>query len=90
VERPQGQRSAQDAFERMFTFKWTPPGPRPVDDGHPLVMDQRNSAALQNCAFVSTADMTKWTRPAVHLPDGGVDARRRRRLRHKGAKTRTS
>lgn len=53
------QRSAEDAFERLFTFKWTPPGRGLWMMGTPLVMEQRNSAALQNCAFVSTEDMTK-------------------------------
>lgn len=53
------QRSAQDAYERMFSFKWTPPGRGLWMAGTPLVYEQRNSAALQNCAFVSTADMTK-------------------------------
>lgn len=52
-------RSAEEAFERMFTFKWTPPGRGLWMMGTPLVMEQRNSAALQNCAFVSTGDMTK-------------------------------
>lgn len=53
------QRSAQDAYERMFTFKWTPPGRGLWIAGTPLVTEQRNSAAMQNCAFLSTADMTK-------------------------------
>lgn len=53
------QRSAEDAFERLFTFKWTPPGRGLWMMGTPLVMEHRNSAALQNCAFVSTDDMTK-------------------------------
>lgn len=53
------QRSAQDAFDRMFHFKWTPPGRGLWIAGTPMVADQRNSAALQNCAFVSTSDMTK-------------------------------
>lgn len=53
------QKAAQDAFERMFTFKWTPPGRGLWMMGTPLVMEQKNSAALQNCAFVSTADMTR-------------------------------
>lgn len=52
-------RSAEEAFERMFAFKWTPPGRGLWMMGTRLVMEQRNSAALQNCAFVSTADMTK-------------------------------
>ena len=53
------QRTAQDAYERLFTLKWTPPGRGLWMMGTPLVMDQRNSAALQNCAFVSTGDMTR-------------------------------
>ena len=53
------QRTAQDAYERLFTFKWTPPGRGLWMMGTPLVMEHRNSAALQNCAFVSTADMNR-------------------------------
>ena len=53
------QRTAQDAFDRMFNFKWLPPGRGLWMMGTPLVMDQRNSAALQNCAFISTEDMTR-------------------------------
>lgn len=53
------QHTAQDAYERLFTFKWTPPGRGLWMMGTPLVMEHRNSAALQNCAFVSTADMTR-------------------------------
>ena len=52
------QRTAEDAFDRLFNFKWTPPGRGLWMMGTPLVMEQRNSAALQNCAFVSTNDMT--------------------------------
>lgn len=52
------QRSAQEAFERLFSFKWTPPGRGLWMMGTPLVMVHRNSAALQNCAFISTGDMT--------------------------------
>src|SRR5690606_12972899 len=51
------QRSAKDAFDRMFHFKWTPPGRGLWMMGTPLVNEQKNSAALLNCAFVSTGDM---------------------------------
>lgn len=51
--------SALECYERLFTFKWTPPGRGLWMMGTPLVMEQRNSAALQNCAFVSTGDMTE-------------------------------
>ena len=53
------QVTAQDAYERLFTFKWTPPGRGLWMMGTPLVNVQKNSAALQNCAFISTNDMTK-------------------------------
>ena len=54
------QATAQDAFDRLFNFKWTPPGRGLWMMGTPLVNEQKNSAALQNCSFVSTADMTKY------------------------------
>lgn len=53
------QTTAQDAFDRLFNFKWTPPGRGLWMMGTPLVNEARNSAALQNCSFVSTADMSK-------------------------------
>jgi len=51
--------SAKEAFDRLFNLKWTPPGRGLWVMGTPLVNEQRNSAALQNCAFVSTGSMTK-------------------------------
>jgi hypothetical protein len=51
--------SAKEAFERLFTLKWTPPGRGLWVMGTDIVNNQRNSAALQNCAFVSTNEMTK-------------------------------
>ena len=57
------QASAKEAFERLFNLKWTPPGRGLWVMGTPIVNVQRNSAALQNCAFVSTIEMTK-TNPA--------------------------
>ena len=53
------QASAKEAFDRLFNLKWTPPGRGLWVMGTPLVNVQKNSAALQNCAFVSTAEMTK-------------------------------
>ena len=55
--------SAKEAFDRLFNLKWTPPGRGLWVMGTPLVNEQRNSAALQNCAFVSTGSMVK-TDPA--------------------------
>jgi len=53
------QKSAQEAFDRMFSLKWTPPGRGMWTFGTPLTMEKRNSAALQNCAMVSTKDLDK-------------------------------
>ena len=53
------QASAKEAFDRLFNLKWTPPGRGLWVMGTDIVNVQRNSAALQNCAFVSTAEMTK-------------------------------
>jgi len=53
------QSSAKEAFDRLFNLKWTPPGRGLWVMGTPLVNVQRNSAALQNCAFVSTLEMTR-------------------------------
>jgi adenosylcobalamin-dependent ribonucleoside-triphosphate reductase len=51
--------SAKEAFDRLFTLKWTPPGRGLWVMGTSIVNEHKNSAALQNCAFVSTNEMTK-------------------------------
>jgi adenosylcobalamin-dependent ribonucleoside-triphosphate reductase len=51
--------SAKEAFDRLFNLKWTPPGRGLWVMGTDIVNAQKNSAALQNCAFVSTNEMTK-------------------------------
>ena len=51
--------SAKEAYDRLFNLKWTPPGRGLWVMGTPIVNEQKNSAALQNCAFVSTNEMTK-------------------------------
>jgi ribonucleotide reductase alpha subunit len=53
------QASAKEAFDRLFNLKWTPPGRGLWVMGTALVNQHKNSAALQNCAFVSTNEMTK-------------------------------
>ena len=53
------QGSAKEAFDRLFNLKWTPPGRGLWVMGTSIVNEQLNSAALQNCAFVSTSEMTK-------------------------------
>jgi adenosylcobalamin-dependent ribonucleoside-triphosphate reductase len=53
------QSSAKEAFDRLFNLKWTPPGRGLWIMGTELVNVHKNSAALQNCAFVSTSEMNK-------------------------------
>ncbi|MCP4845757.1 MAG: fused protease/ribonucleoside-triphosphate reductase [Actinomycetia bacterium] len=55
----QAHSNAQEAYERMFSFKWLPPGRGLWMMGTQYVMQERNSAALQNCAFVSTAGVDR-------------------------------
>ena len=51
--------SAKEAYDRLWNLKWTPPGRGLWIMGTDIVNTQRNSAALQNCAFVSTDSMSK-------------------------------
>jgi adenosylcobalamin-dependent ribonucleoside-triphosphate reductase len=51
--------SAKEAFDRLFNLKWTPPGRGLWMMGTQTVNVHKNSAALQNCAFVSTGEMSK-------------------------------
>ena len=53
------QASAKEAYDRLFQLKWTPPGRGLWVMGTNIVNVQKNSAALQNCSFVSTNAMTK-------------------------------
>jgi adenosylcobalamin-dependent ribonucleoside-triphosphate reductase len=53
------QKSAQEAYDRMFNLKWTPPGRGMWTFGTPMTMEKKNSAALQNCAMVSTRDIDR-------------------------------
>jgi adenosylcobalamin-dependent ribonucleoside-triphosphate reductase len=53
------QGSAKEAFDRLFNLKWTPPGRGLWIMGTKIVNEDHNSAALQNCSFVSTAEMTR-------------------------------
>lgn len=48
-----GQRSAEECYERMFLGKWLPPGRGLQFMGTKFVWET-GSAALQNCAFLST------------------------------------
>lgn len=52
------QRSAAEAYERAFAGKWSPPGRGLWIMGTELVNGRNDSSALQNCAFVSTENLT--------------------------------
>jgi hypothetical protein len=66
--------SAKEAFDRLFNLKWTPPGRGLWMMGTPLVNEHKNSAALQNCSFVSTDAMTKHNpaRPFTFLMEASM------------------
>lgn len=53
------QRSAQEAFTRMFSMKWTPPGRGLANLGTFGVNGLGNSTALNNCGAITTLEMTK-------------------------------
>lgn len=52
------QRSAEEAYDRLFHLQWTPPGRGLWCMGTELVNGEKNSAALQNCGFLSTQSLT--------------------------------
>jgi ribonucleoside-triphosphate reductase len=66
----QAQVSACEAYWRAFEGKWGPPGRGLWMMGTEMVNGKRDSSALQNCAFVSTADLEKNpTLPFTRLMD---------------------
>ncbi|MBL19090.1 MAG: ribonucleoside-triphosphate reductase, adenosylcobalamin-dependent [Flavobacteriaceae bacterium] len=52
------QKTAKDAFDRLFNLKWTPPGRGLWMMGTKFV-EERTGAALFNCAFRSTQDINR-------------------------------
>ena len=53
---PKAQRSAQDMFQRMWDFKFTPPG-RGLWMMGTQALEEKGAACLLNCAFVSTENL---------------------------------
>lgn len=49
---------AEDAYERLWRFQWTPPG-RGLWIMGTRYLYQRGSAALNNCGFISTRDIAQ-------------------------------
>ena len=66
-------KKAEDAYERLFTFKWTPPGRGLWMMGTEFIKE-RGGAALNNCGFISTEDFTgatfEWIMDALMLGIG--------------------
>lgn len=61
--------TAQEMFERIWSFRFTPPGRGLWIMGTPFVRE-RGAAALNNCAFVSTANLaTDVSKPFRFLMD---------------------
>lgn len=52
------QKAAQDAYDRMFNFKWLPPGRGLWAMGTRLVHEERNAAPLYNCFDSKTEIIT--------------------------------
>ncbi len=55
------QKAAEDAYSRLWAFKWTPPGRGLQQMGTELVNADRNSGPLLNCAFLTTASLSSWS-----------------------------
>ena len=63
------QRTAIDAAERLFSFKWTPPGRGLWMMGTEFVWE-KGAAGLNNCGFVSTENIdTEFSKPFRFLMD---------------------
>jgi len=54
------QTSAKEAYDRLYTLKWTPPGRGLWMMGSEFVHDRGVAAALYNCSFVSTGDIDRY------------------------------
>ena len=62
------QKAAQDAFDRMFHFKWTPPGRGMWMMGTRLVHENQTSGSLNNCSFISTEKVSTHSAYEATLP----------------------
>lgn len=62
------QKSARDAYDRMFHFKWTPPGRGLQHMGTQYIAESRNGARLINCSAVSTEKISTHSAYEATLP----------------------
>lgn len=60
--------SAQDAYDRMFEFKWTPPGRGLSTMGTAFVHENKNNASLNNCAAISTEKLSTHSAYEATMP----------------------
>lgn len=62
--------SAQEMYDRIFQFKFTPPGRGLWAMGTPIIEEKRLYTALNNCAFVSTKNLKEdLSKPFCFLMD---------------------
>lgn len=52
------QKSARDAYDRMWNFKWMPPGRGLQHMGREAIHTRQDSSFLQNCAYLTTAKLS--------------------------------
>lgn len=60
--------TAKDAYDRMFEFKWLPPGRGLWAMGTHAVNGERNSAMLYNCAVLSTGKISSHSAKSAVFP----------------------
>ncbi len=69
----QAQRSAQEMYDRIFNMKFLPPGRGLWAMGTPITEERGLYAALNNCAFVSTANLKEdLSKPFTFLMDASM------------------
>lgn len=62
------QKSAQEAYDMMFDFKWTPPGRGLANMGTRMVHEEQNNATLNNCAAVTTEKLSAHSAYEATMP----------------------
>lgn len=60
--------SAKEAYDRMFTFKWLPPGRGLWAMGTHAVNGERNAAMLYNCSFISSEKISSHSAKSAVFP----------------------
>lgn len=64
------QQEAKTMYDKIFTFKFTPPGRGLWAQGTAIVLEKGLYSSLNNCAFVSTSEIdTEYSKPFLFLMD---------------------